>query len=124
MKRITISTENVLLTAVLNETETAEKMWGILPMEGNGNSWGEEIYFSIPLHLMEEPSAHADVEIGDLGYWPPGKAFCIFFGPTPASSGEKPRAASPVNVFGVIQGDATQLSKVKDGSLIRIFRAV
>ncbi len=59
---------------------------------GAPETWGDEIYFAIPVSLKED-GPRATVEVGDLGYWPPGRAFCIFFGPTPASRGDEVRAA-------------------------------
>ena len=94
-----------------------------LPIEGSANTWGDEIYFEIPVSLESASDARADVEIGELGYWPTGRAFCIFFGPTPVSSGDKPRAASPVNVFGRISGDATRFRSVADGDTVRVDKA-
>ena len=88
-------------------------------MEGRVNTWGEEIYFSIPVDVGLE-NAKAVVSEGDLGYWPPGNAFCIFFGLTPASQGDEIRPASPVNVFGKIIGDAKAFKKVRSGAKIII----
>jgi hypothetical protein len=123
MKTIIISAGDISLSAQLNDTSTAQKIWKVLPLEGTVKTWGDEIYFGIPLVIEQEPGARADVEVGDLGYWPPGHAFCIFFGPTPASAGEHPRAASPVNIFGRAQGDATQFRAVQNGVTVRIERS-
>jgi len=101
--------------------ETGQAIWDGLPIEAKAIRWGEEIYFEIPVKIREEDSQQ-DVEIGDLAYWPPGSAFCIFFGRTPVSKGDKPRAYSPVNVFGRILGDAKVFKKVRDGDPIRIDR--
>ena len=120
MQKIIISVENLSIQAELNETYTAEKIFEALPLEGNINLWGDEIYFDIPLEFDLENDARAEVEIGDLGYWPSGPAFCIFFGLTPASRDEKPRAYSPVNIFGCIIGDSTQFKTVSNGSKIRV----
>jgi hypothetical protein len=120
LKNITISIESLKLNATLNETITAQKIWDSLPIKGNVNRWGEEIYFSIPLLMEEETDARSDVEIGELGYWEPGNAFCIFFGATPASIGNKPRAASPVNVFGTVEGDTKILTQVKQGAFVTV----
>lgn len=100
---------------------TAQDIWNALPIEARANRWGEEIYFEIPVKIQEENSQQ-DVEIGDLAYWPPGNAFCIFFGRTPVSKGGKPSAYTPVNVFGRIIGDARVFRKVRDGDPIRIDR--
>ncbi|MBS7622294.1 hypothetical protein KEJ39_01285 [Candidatus Bathyarchaeota archaeon] len=102
--------------------KTAKAIVDNLPFESSVNTWGEEIYFSIPVDLDEEKSQR-EVEVGDCGYWPAGSCFCIFFGRTPASSGSKPVAASAVNVFGRIVGDATVFRKVRDGEKIRVERA-
>jgi len=100
-------------------TKTSEALWNALPIEGTANRWGDEIYFEIPVTVgLEE--AQQTVDVGDIAYWPPGKALCIFFGPTPASNGNEPRAASPVNVFAKIVGDPLVFRKVKDGDKIRI----
>ena len=118
--RIIITAGAIVVEAQLNQTETARQIFGILPVEGRANVWGEEIYFEIPLQLPAESDARAAVEVGDLGYWPTGSAFCIFFGPTPVSTDERPRAYSPVNVFGRIIGDAKQLLAVENGAAIQV----
>ena len=122
MNKITITAGNVSLTAELNDNSTARQIWDALPLEGRANTWGDEIYFDIPVAAPQEPDARADVEVGELGYWPVGHAFCIFFGPTPASSGSKPRAASPVNILGRVLGDATQFRTVSSGIVVRLER--
>jgi hypothetical protein len=99
--------------------QTAERIWAALPIQGMANRWGDEIYFSIPVSVEEENS-RAEVEVGALAYWPPGSALCIFFGRTPASRSEKPRAASPVNVFAKVKGDATIFRSVRDGDTVTI----
>lgn len=101
------------------ENLTALAIWEALPIEGRANTWGDEIYFSIPLSLEPENSKEV-VEEGDLGYWPPGNAFCIFFGPTPVSRGDEIRPSSPVNVFGKIVGNPRIFKKVKGGEPVRI----
>jgi hypothetical protein len=118
-RKIRIKAGNIKATAELNETRTAEAVWQALPIKNKANRWGEEIYFSIPVSLEEE-NAREVVSAGDLGYWPPGTAFCIFFGPTPMSRGEEIRPASPVNVFGKIIGDAKVLNQVTSGAEITI----
>ena len=120
MTLITINVDDITLTAELNDTVTAGKIAASLPFEGSANTWGDEIYFEIPVTAELENDAREDVEVGDLGYWPVGKAFCIFFGPTPVSDGDRPRAASPVNVFGKVNGEATVLKKIKSGSTVRV----
>jgi len=122
MKEIIITAGSVSLPAELNDKPTALQVWDTLPIEGRANVWGDEIYFEIPVRTAQEPDARADVEVGELGYWPPGNAFWIFFGPTPVSTGERPRAASPVNSLGCVLGDATLFREVAGGSLVRITR--
>ncbi len=122
MRRIRIAAGNVSLPAELNESDTARRIWELLPIEGRANTWGDEIYFEIPLQVGAEPDARAEVGVGELGYWPAGRAFCIFFGPTPASEGDEPRAYSPVNVVGRVLGDATRFRTVPDGAPVRIAR--
>ncbi len=119
VKKITITTEDLKVDASLNDSETARKIWEVLPIEGRVNTWGDEIYFSIPVNVGLE-NAKAVVSEGDLGYWPPGSAFCIFFGLTPASQGDEIRPASPVNIFGKVIGDPKAFKKVSSGAKIII----
>ena len=114
-KTITIKAGKIEVVAELNETKTARAIWDALPVKGRASTWGDEIYFSIPVRLDEE-DAQELVGMGDLGYWPPGTAFCLFFGPTPMSVGEEIRPASAVNVFGRVSGDAMVLKQVASGT--------
>ncbi len=123
MEKILISVENLSVPAELNNTSTAKKILEALPLKGIVNVWGEEIYFEIPLETDLEPEAKADVEVGTLAYWPSGPAFCIFFGLTPVSTDEKPRAYSPVNIVGHILGDSAQFKTISNGSKILITRS-
>jgi hypothetical protein len=120
MKKIIIHTEAIEMEAELNDGPSAERIWEALPIEGQSNRWGDEIYFSIPVKIGSDPGARQDVDVGELGYWPQGNAFCIFFGPTPVSSGDQPRAYSPVNILGKVSGDATLFRAVKDGERVII----
>ena len=117
--KIKISAGNVSMEAELNDSSTAHMIWNALPIEKHGNTWGDEIYFSIPVRAQEE-NAKAVVEKGDIAYWPPGSAFCIFFGPTPASSGDEIRPASPVNVVGKLLGDSEKFKSVSHGEKVII----
>ena len=110
--KVTITVGNVTLDAELSDTSTARKIGEILPFEGSFNTWGDEIYFTIPVESELDDSARESVEMGDLGYWPTGKAFCIFFGPTPMSTGDEIVPASAVNIIGRVEGDATRLKAV------------
>ncbi len=105
--RIRITVGEVALEAELNDTATAAKIGEALPIRTSFNTWGDEIYFSIPVDAELDDSAQEVVEIGDLGYWPPGSAFCIFFGLTPVSEPGRIMPASAVNVIGKVVGDAT-----------------
>jgi hypothetical protein len=119
-RKILIEVGDLSVEAELNESKTAEKILDLLPFESAANVWGDEIYFEIPLELPLEAGARAEVEIGEMAYWPSGRAFCIFFGPTPVSTGDQPRAYSPVNVFGSVKGDATVLRGAQNGDAVRV----
>jgi hypothetical protein len=110
--RIRIKIAHVTLDAELNETPTAQEVARALPLKTAFNTWGDEIYFSIPVEAELDESAQEEVELGDIGYWPTGRAFCIFFGPTPTSTPEKILPASAVNIIGRVKGDATRLKEV------------
>ncbi|MEJ2166883.1 MAG: cyclophilin-like fold protein [Desulfobacterales bacterium] len=118
--KINISVGNVCLEAEMFDTPTAARIFESLPIEGAANVWGDEIYFDIPVDLEQEPDARADVEVGDLAYWPAGSAFCIFFGPTPVSTGDQPRAYSPVNIFGRVLGDAGKFRGIASGAPVKV----
>ena len=121
---ICITAGAISATAQLNASKTATAIWDALPIEAKAETWGDEIYFSIGIGIAIAPeSPRATVDMGDLGYWPPGKAFCIFFGPTPASQGDEIRPASPVNVLGRVDGEATVFKKVRAGTRVHIERA-
>ncbi len=122
MRVITITAGNVRAQAELNDSPTAQAIWEALPIEGRANTWGDEIYFEIPVEHSSAEDARADVKVGELGYWPPGSAFCIFFGATPASRGAGPRAASPVNPLGHVLGDAKIFGAVQDGEKVTLGR--
>lgn len=126
LRQIKITAGNVSVQATLGNNTTADAIWEALPLEARGNRWGDEIYFGIPVQLELERNETAQdvVQVGDLAYWPPGHAFCIFWGPTPASTGSEIRPASTVNVFGSIDADAKSLAAVKSGSVVRIERVL
>ena len=121
--KITIRVGELEVEAELNESKTAQLIWAALPIEAKVNLWGEEIYFAIPVTAGQEQGARDVVSSGELGYWPPGRAFCIFFGPTPASRGDEIRAASAVNVIGKVLSDPKVFRKVKDGVKITLEKA-
>ena len=123
VRKIKIVTEvtGEVIAEILEERnpKTAEAVWKALPVESRANRWGEEVYFSTPISISEENAVEV-VEMGDVAFWPPGKAICIFFGPTPASQGSEIRPASPVNVFAKIVGDPKIFSKIRDGDRIEV----
>ena len=116
-RHIRIKAGPVITEAELLNTKTAEAIWQALPFTGEVNTWGDEIYFKIPLEMDLEAGREV-VDLGDLGYWPPGNAFCIFFGSTPVSSQDEIRAASAVDIFGKVLNDAKVFKEVKDGEEI------
>lgn len=118
-RKVTITAGAVSVSAELNASKTADAIWEALPLEARANRWGDEIYFAIPVRLGSEDGLEI-VEVGDLAYWPPGNAFCVFWGPTPASRGSEIRPASAVNVFGRVDGDATVFSTVRSGVTVRV----
>lgn len=116
--------DKVELKAELYDNLTAHSFFDILPVEGLCNNWGDEFYFEIPLYMPTDSTSTTDVDIGDIAFWPPGKAFVIFFGPTPLSKDDgKPVPASEVNPLGRIIGDAAVLRKYKDETGIRVEKA-
>jgi hypothetical protein len=124
-RRIRISTKGIGTidaTLTTENPKTAEEVWKALPIKGNANLWGDEIYFSTPVSLNEE-HGREEVEVGAIAYWPPGKAVCIFFGQTPVSKHGEPRAASPVNVFAKVLGDPTIFRNVRDDDQLILARA-
>jgi len=122
MNKITIQFNHLSLLAELNNSPTSTAIWDRLPIESRVSTWGEEIYFEIPVDMPGEPDAQEILSVGDLGYWPVGQAFCIFFGPTPASKDEQPRAYSPVNILGKILDDCEGLKSIRDQEPVRIER--
>ncbi len=116
-KRIRIKAGRIEMSAELNESKTVSLIWDALPIKAKVNTWGDEIYFSIPVKA-ELDNPKEVVEKGDLGYWPPESAFCIFFGPTPISKGDEIRPATGVNLVGRLLGDSREFKKVSSGERI------
>jgi hypothetical protein len=121
--RIRIEAAGVAQEARLADTPCARAIFAALPITARANTWGDEIYFAIPVEEGLDATAAEVVEAGDLGYWPTGRAFCIFFGPTPASTGAEIRPASAVNVVGRLKGEAREFKKVPPGATIAMTRA-
>ena len=120
-KQIKITAGEIEVEGWLNETDTASKVFESLPITATINLWGDEIYFSIPVEAGLE-NARETVSLGDIAYWPQGKAMCIFLGKTPVSKGDEIRPISPVNVIGGIEGVEELLGKVEQGETITVRR--
>jgi len=120
LQRIVIKASGVAFEAELNDSMTGKAIYGAVPIRAKGQRWGGEIYFNIPVSCELEEDSRDVLEEGELGYWPPGTAFCIFFGPTPASGGDEIRAASAVNIVGKMKGDLSGLWDVPDGAEVCI----
>jgi hypothetical protein len=123
MNVIRISIGALVLEAELFDTDTARAVYDALPVETGFNTWGDEFYFEMPVSMDLDDTATTDVRVGDIGFWPPGSALAIFFGPTPMSKGEEPVPASEVNVVGKIKGDAAVLKSVQSADAIIIEKA-
>ena len=121
-RQIEISAGDVIVTAVLNDSDTADELWAGLPITARAQTWGDEIYFSIPVSVEEAADSQETVEMGAVAYWPPGSALCLFWGPTPTSAPGEIRPASAVNVMGLIDGDPTVLGGVADGTEVVVAR--
>lgn len=122
MKPIILSFKGRELKGFLNDTLTAQRIYEALPIRSRGNRWGQEFYFKIPVSAELE-NGKEEVSKGDIGYWPPGKAMCIFWGPTPISPEGKIVPASPVTLIGKVEGDLNLLEELDDGDEIEIKKA-
>lgn len=120
-REISIKAGGIEAVAELNDSKTADAIWDALPIEARGNTWGDEIYFGIPVKAGPENSKEV-VDLGDIAYWPPGSAFCIFFGPTPASRGSEIRPASAVNLVGRMKGDPKVFKSVDSDEVVILKR--
>jgi len=121
-RRIRIRSGELRFSATLADNRAARALWKRLPVEAEASTWGQEIYFPVPLQLTSSKDDRDVVGKGDIAYWPPGSAVCIFFGKTPASRGEEIRAASPVTVLGRVEGDPELFNAVEDGQIVRLER--
>jgi hypothetical protein len=120
MKEIKIKIGGVELKGELYDTPTADLVYNSLPLWSRFNTWGDEIYFQIPVETGLEEGAREEVKVGEIGYWPEGNAFCIFFGKTPISTDEKILAASKVNIIGRLVDDPAKLRELKKAKEIGI----
>ena len=117
-RQISITAGTITVTAILNDSATATALWNVLPISATIQTWGDEIYFATPVQTGLEDSAVETVAVGDIAYWPPGNALCLFWGPTPASAPGEIRPASAVNVIGAMQGAANVLNRAATGTEI------
>lgn len=123
MSKIKITVDKFTVEGELRDTKLAKKIFEALPIKGVANTWGYEIYFSIPIEAKAEYPRRS-VKIGDLAYWPPGNAFCLFYGRTPISATEDEiLPASEVEVVGKFKGDLEALKKVHSGQMVKIEKA-
>ncbi|MBL40634.1 MAG: hypothetical protein CL761_04875 [Chloroflexi bacterium] len=123
MTKIIFEFENISVEAELNDSPTSKDLINLLPLEGISQIWGEEIYFSTSINRENDDWAKETVELGDIAFWPPGNAICLFFGKTPVSQGDEIRPASPTNVMGKIIGDLEILKTVNSGDKVKVIVA-
>jgi hypothetical protein len=119
-QKVLIEITDKKFIAKLYENAAAKAFASALPKEFHASRWGDEYYGDCGLSLQEDKSAREIMEIGELAYWAPGKAFCVFFGPTPASTDSRPRAASAVIPLGCIEGDSSALKKLGPSVNVKI----
>ncbi len=117
-RRVTFAFDGASLMAELLDTPTADAVWQALPITAQVSTWGDEVYFSVPVAVPREAGAAPVVQAGDIAYWPEGKAFAIGFGPTPISEGDEIRLAAPVNVWARTRDDVRALKAVRAGSRV------
>jgi len=120
MREIVITAGGVDIRARLAETPTADRIWQALPISARAQTWGEEVYFSVPVSCPRESGARDVMQAGEIAYWPDGDAIAIGFGRTPVSQGAEIRLASPCNVWAHALDDVRALNAVKAGELVRV----
>ena len=120
--RIRLSFGEVRIDATLRDTPTAHAVLEACPLTGTTQTWGEEVYFTTPVEVPEEPDARAVVEPGEIAFWPGGRAIAVGFGPTPASQGDEIRLVAPTNIFADAEGDVRALGAVSAGAPVRVER--
>ena len=121
---ITLRIDKLQLIGQLNDSPTAGAISKLLPLKIRMSRWGDEYYGSLSegLDMGQSADAREDMAVGELAYWPPGHALCIFFGPTPVSEGSQPRAASPVNPIGMLSGDVAALKSLGSSMEVTVDR--
>ena len=120
MARIRFDFGTLTLDAELLDTPTAKAIAAALPISSSALTWGEEVYFDVPVEVKREGNARAVVTPGEVAYWPEGPAIALGFGRTPISQGNETRLASPCNVFARALGDVKTLGKVKAGTKVDV----
>ena len=120
MTKIIFEFEKLSIEGELNDSPTSKALINSLPMEGISQIWGDEIYFSTSISKENDEWAKETVDLGDIAFWPPGNAICLFFGPTPVSSGDEIRPASATNVMGKIIGDLEELKTINSGDNVKV----
>ena len=120
MASVRIAWKGGEVTAHLRETPTAKQLLAVLPCEAPANTWGNEVYFEVPLKALIESDAQQVVEPGTVCYWVQGSSLALPFGPTPVSKGDECRLVTRCNVLGKIEGDPRQLKKVTQGVMVRV----
>ena len=123
MKKIIFEFEKLSIDGELNDSPTSKALINSLPIEGISQIWGDEIYFSTSISKENDEWAKETVDLGDIAFWPPGNAICLFFGPTPVSSGDEIRPASATNVMGKIIGDLEELKTINSGDNVKVVLA-
>ena len=122
MRQVRFSFDNVTLTARLRDTPTAVAIWDALPLDGRVSTWGEEVYFGIPLTAEQEADARDVVDPGEIAFWPNGDAIAIGFGETPISARGEIRLASLCNIWADALDDVRWLKSVKSGERVQVAR--
>ena len=123
MRRITITVGTVEIVAELFDTPTADAVWAALPIASSASTWGDEVYFAVPVDAAREADAKAVVEAGEIAFWVEGRSIAIGYGPTPISRGDEIRLAAPTNIWARAEGDVTALKAARDGDAVRVARA-
>lgn len=120
MRTVKITVGNVALPVRLRDTPTADAIWAALPAQATARTWGDEVYFAVPVSVEREADAKDVVEAGEIAFWVEGNAIAVGFGPTPVSRGKEIRLVAPVNIWAEALADVSALRAAKDGDLVRV----